>query len=131
MNDAMSLGVHRLWKDHFVSTLSPHRAMKVLDVAGGTGDIAFRVLDELQAKNKGDLNEETHGHVTCCDINKSMLDVGKDRAHKLGYNSAYISWVEGDAQELPFEANVFDAYTIAFGIRNVDDIEQALCEAYR
>ena len=86
MNDLMSCGVHRLWKDHFVGKLRPKRDMRLLDVAGGTGDIAFRFLDR------------GGGSVTVCDINQSMLRVGEDRAGTRGYSSDRISWVEGDAQ---------------------------------
>jgi len=138
MNDAMSLGVHRLWKDHLVSTLNPHRAMKLLDVAGGTGDIAFRVLDKLnqiKAKSKEGANDDddAFGHITCCDINESMLRVGQQRAQQLAQPelAAHLSWKQGDAQSLPFEDNTFHAYTIAFGIRNVVKIDQALKEAHR
>jgi len=134
MNDLMSGGVHRLWKDHFVSTLAPHRAMKLLDVAGGTGDIAFRVLhrlDQVHQANKEE-SEDTFGHITCCDINQSMLDVGQDRARGLGERlSGHLTWKQGDAQNLPFEDDSFHAYTIAFGIRNVVDIPRALREAHR
>jgi len=132
MNDAMSLGIHRLWKNHFVSKLSPNSKMKILDVAGGTGDIAFRILDEMKESITSNDSKTEHGHVTVCDINKSMLEVGKDRAQKLSeYHSSHITWVEGDAQNLKFEDNTFDAYTIAFGIRNVVDIDKAIQEAYR
>lgn len=117
MNDAMSLGIHRLWKDYFVNAvLAPPSNLKLLDVAGGTGDIAFRVSNHLAPD----------GHVTVCDINASMLEVGKKR---LGLNQ--LSWVQGDAQDLKFDDESFDAYTIAFGIRNVVDVQKALDEAYR
>ena len=93
--------------------------MKLLDVAGGTGDIAFRFL------------ERGGGEVVVCDINKSMLEVGEDRAASRGFADSQISWVEGDAQALSFEDNSFDCYTIAFGIRNVVKVEAALREARR
>jgi len=135
MNDAMSLGVHRLWKDHFVSTLNPHRAMRLLDVAGGTGDIAFRVLDRLgqvHGQTKEAEDEDAFGHITCCDINESMLRVGQQRAEQLGPKlSAHLTWKQGDAMNLPFEDNSFHAYTIAFGIRNVVKVDKALREAHR
>jgi len=134
MNDVMSGGVHRLWKDEFVSTLNPHRAMKLLDVAGGTGDIAFRVLNRLDQLHKDNKETcaDTFGHITCCDINQSMLDVGQDRAKGLGDRlSRHLTWKQGDAQNLPFEDESFHAYTIAFGIRNVVNIPQALREAHR
>ena len=86
MNDVMSAGVHRLWKDYFVSKIRPGPEMRLLDVAGGTGDIAFRYLDS------------GGGSVVVCDINKSMLSVGEDRARERGYSSENIGWVEGDAQ---------------------------------
>ncbi|XP_023348245.1 uncharacterized protein LOC111716962 [Eurytemora carolleeae] len=127
MNDAMSLGIHRVWKDEFMKTLAPGPRTKLLDVAGGTGDISFRFLDYV---GKDALNAENGAHVTVCDINKSMLGVGEARAHKLGHSSG-ISWVEGDAQELPFPDKSFDCYTIAFGIRNVVRIDLALTEAFR
>ena len=86
MNDVMSAGVHRLWKDYFVNKIQPGRDMRLLDVAGGTGDIAFRFL------------ERGGGEVVVCDINKSMLGVGEDRARDRGYMGDRIQWVEGDAQ---------------------------------
>jgi len=121
MNDAMSLGIHRLWKDHFVKILDPPEDMSLLDVAGGTGDIAFRVVDKLSP----------FGHVTVCDINASMLEVGKNRSKKLGEKENQMDWIVGDAQNLDFEDSSFDAYTNAFGIRNVVDINKALREAFR
>ena len=93
----------------------------MLDVAGGTGDIAFRILDRLGP----------NGHVTICDINSNMLEVGKKRLMSTNHNPNQISWIVGDAQALEFPDDTFDAYTIAFGIRNVVDIEKALKEAYR
>ena len=86
MNDVMSAGVHRLWKDYFVRKIRPGPGMRLLDVAGGTGDIAFRYLDS------------GGGSVVVCDINKSMLSVGEDRARERGFGPENISWVEGDAQ---------------------------------
>jgi demethylmenaquinone methyltransferase/2-methoxy-6-polyprenyl-1,4-benzoquinol methylase len=124
MNDAMSGGLHRLWKDAMVSRLSPpkvgRRRYEVLDMAGGTGDIAFRIVEK----------SERHAHVTVSDINASMLGVGRERAEKRGL-SANLDFVEANAEELPFESNRFDAYTIAFGIRNVPRIDKALKEAHR
>ena len=122
MNDLMSAGLHRLWKDAMVTWLNPPKrpGWKVLDVAGGTGDIAFRIVDA------------SHGnaHATVLDINGSMLSVGRDRAEKKGL-SGKTHFVEANAEELPFADATFDAYTIAFGIRNVPRIDVALSEAFR
>src|SRR5690606_28093190 len=122
MNDLMSGGLHRLWKDALVAALNPPKrdGWHVLDVAGGTGDIAFRIMDA------------SHGHAqaTVLDINGSMLAVGRERAEKKGY-AEKVDFVEANAEELPFADETFDAYTIAFGIRNVPRIEVALAEAYR
>jgi demethylmenaquinone methyltransferase/2-methoxy-6-polyprenyl-1,4-benzoquinol methylase len=122
MNDLMSAGMHRLWKEGLVSWLNPPKrgAWKVLDVAGGTGDIAFRIV-EASGRN---------AHATVLDINGSMLAVGRDRAAKAGLE-ANTEFVEANAEQLPFADDVFDAYTIAFGIRNVPRIEAALADAYR
>ncbi|MEM7300066.1 MAG: bifunctional demethylmenaquinone methyltransferase/2-methoxy-6-polyprenyl-1,4-benzoquinol methylase UbiE [Pseudomonadota bacterium] len=124
MNDLMSAGVHRLWKDAMVASVSPPRHgngdWRSLDVAGGTGDIAFRIVE---ASNRT-------AHVTVSDINGSMLDEGRKRAEKRGFLEN-TSFVEADAQALPFEDKSFDAYTIAFGIRNVPRIDLALKEAMR
>jgi demethylmenaquinone methyltransferase / 2-methoxy-6-polyprenyl-1,4-benzoquinol methylase len=122
MNDLMSGGLHRVWKNAFINWLSvPKRSpFKVLDVAGGTGDIAFRVLDASQ--NQAD--------VTILDINGSMLDVGKERAAQKNFLEK-LTFVEANAEHLPFPNHTFDAYTIAFGIRNVPQIDLALSEAYR
>jgi demethylmenaquinone methyltransferase/2-methoxy-6-polyprenyl-1,4-benzoquinol methylase len=117
MNDLMSAGVHRLWKDAMVAWLNPQPGWKVLDVAGGTGDIAFRLAGQ---KNIG---------VTVLDINDQMLAEGMRRAEEKGETS--IRWIRGDAENLPFPDKAFDAYTIAFGIRNVTHIEKALSEARR
>lgn len=122
MNDLMSAGLHRLWKDALVAWLNPPKraGWKVLDVAGGTGDIAFRIVEASQRQ----------AHATVLDINGSMLAVGRDRAEKQGL-AENTDFVEANAEELPFEDETFDAYTIAFGIRNVPRIEVALAEAYR
>ncbi len=122
MNDLMSGGLHRAWKSAMVSALNPPkrgRPWLLVDVAGGTGDIAFRV------------SERSDGHADCTvvDINASMLDVGRARAEKRGF--ANVAFVEGNAETLPFETASFDAFTIAFGIRNVPRIEAALSEAFR
>lgn len=122
MNDVMSGGLHRLWKDALVTALNPRKdpSYKVLDVAGGTGDIAFRIVEASGRK----------AHATVLDINGSMLAVGAERARKKGL-SDNLTFVEANAEELPFQPNSFDAYTIAFGIRNVPHIDVALSEAYR
>ena len=122
MNDLMSGGMHRLWKDAVVAWLNPppRPGWKLLDVAGGTGDIAFRVIDASRG----------HAHATVLDINGSMLGVGRERAQKRGL-AASTEFVEANAEELPFGDTSFDAYTIAFGIRNVPQIDRALSEAYR
>ncbi|MGF7008358.1 bifunctional demethylmenaquinone methyltransferase/2-methoxy-6-polyprenyl-1,4-benzoquinol methylase UbiE [Aminobacter sp. BE322] len=122
MNDLMSGGLHRVWKDGMVAWLNPPRrpGWKVLDVAGGTGDIAFRIIDA------------SHGnaHATVLDINGSMLAVGRERAEKRGL-AGQADFVEANAEELPFADETFDAYTVAFGIRNVPRIDVALTEAWR
>ncbi|MEQ1940693.1 bifunctional demethylmenaquinone methyltransferase/2-methoxy-6-polyprenyl-1,4-benzoquinol methylase UbiE [Mesorhizobium sp. CN5-321] len=122
MNDLMSGGLHRLWKDALVAWLNPPKrpGWKVLDVAGGTGDVAFRILEASGRQ----------AHATVLDINGSMLSVGRDRAEKNGL-APHVDFVEANAEELPFPDNTFDAYTIAFGIRNVPRIEVALAEAFR
>lgn len=123
MNDLMSGGLHRVWKDIMITALNPPRTdapFALLDVAGGTGDIAFRA-----AKAAG------HGFTaTVCDINTGMLEVGRERAGKRHLDHQ-VSFVEGNAEELQFSDRSFDAYTIAFGIRNVPRIDRALSEAYR
>jgi demethylmenaquinone methyltransferase / 2-methoxy-6-polyprenyl-1,4-benzoquinol methylase len=118
----MSAGVHRLWKDALVAMLRPprHRAWRHLDVAGGTGDVAFRILDAAGER----------AHVTVLDINGSMLGVGAERAEKRRL-PGHIDFTEASAEALPYEANIFDGYTIAFGIRNVPRIPMALAEAHR
>ena len=116
MNDVMSGGLHRLWKDEFVRRVRPRRGEKILDMAGGTGDIAFRLA------RRG-------AEVTVADINPDMLGVGVDRAKRRGLDG--LVWAEENAERLSFPDCAFDAYTIAFGIRNVTDIDRALAEAYR
>ena len=116
MNDLMSAGMHRLWKDDFVRSLRPRQGERILDMAGGTGDIAFRI-------------EKSGASVTVADINPAMLDVGIERAASAGITS--MVWREANAETLDFPDRSFDAYTIAFGIRNVTDIPAALVEAHR
>ena len=118
MNDLMSLGVHRLWKDAFVDWLRPRPGQRLIDVGGGTGDIAFRYRDR------------GGGAVVVCDINREMLAVGRDRAIDRGRLDG-LSWVCGDAERLPVPSASFDAYTIAFCLRNVTRIDLALAEARR
>jgi len=116
MNDAMSAGLHRLWKDRFVRRVKPRAGEAILDMAGGTGDIAFRMA--------------RHGaKVTVSDINQDMLDVGMERAGRKSVPG--LSWSRQNAEELTFADRSFDAYTIAFGIRNVTRIDHALAEAHR
>ena len=121
MNDLMSVGLHRAWKQALVTALRPpkRRAFRLLDVAGGTGDIAFRVLDTSGALT----------HATVLDINGDMLEAGRRRAG--ARYTGRIDFVEGNAEALPLAEKSFDAYTIAFGIRNVPRIEAALTEAHR
>ena len=116
MNDAMSAGMHRLWKDRFVRRVKPREGEHILDMAGGTGDIAFRM--------------QAHGAlITVADINPDMLTVGIERAQKREIGG--LSWSEQNAEALSFDDKCFDAYTIAFGIRNVTHIAKALAEAHR
>lgn len=118
MNDLMSGGLHRLWKNSMVSWLNPKAGMKILDVAGGTGDIAMRMLARADC------------HVTVADINFSMLEQGRNRAID-DNRLAGIEWICANAESIPCPDSSFDAYTIAFGIRNVTYIDKALAEAYR
>jgi demethylmenaquinone methyltransferase/2-methoxy-6-polyprenyl-1,4-benzoquinol methylase len=116
MNDLMSGGMHRLWKDRFVARVKPRPGEAILDMAGGTGDVAFRMA------RRG-------AQVTVADINRDMLEVGVERARRRGIEG--LLWAEENAERLSFADATFDAYTIAFGIRNVTDIPAALKEAYR
>ncbi len=120
MNDLMSGGIHRLWKNRFVQMMHPRANRKLLDVAGGTGDIAFRYRKAAGESAK----------ITVCDINKEMLKVGRDRAIDRGYLKGF-DWVEGNAESLPFDDREFHLYSIAFGLRNVTHIDNALADAYR
>ena len=116
MNDAMSGGMHRLWKDTFVRRVKPQPGEAVLDMAGGTGDIAFRMA-------------KRGAEVTVADINQDMLDVGVERAMERGIDG--LVWSNQNAEALTYPNAMFDAYTIAFGIRNVTYIDRALAEAHR
>ena len=123
MNDLMSGGLHRLWKDDFLTQLNPpksDRVFKVLDVAGGTGDIAFRIAEAGGAGT----------HVTIADISPEMVGEGKRRAEAMSHKDK-VDFTVGNAESLAFPDQSFDAYTIAFGIRNVPKIPEALREAYR
>ncbi len=118
MNDLMSAGMHRAWKNTFVSKINVPSSAAILDLAGGTGDIAVR------------LKHKTGANVTVCDINEAMLNVGRDRQFDKG-ESQGLRWVCGNAEHLPVPDNSLDVITIAFGLRNVTDIPQALRDAYR
>jgi demethylmenaquinone methyltransferase/2-methoxy-6-polyprenyl-1,4-benzoquinol methylase len=123
MNDLMSGGLHRAWKDALVTAVNPPKSGRdfaLLDLAGGTGDVAFRVVE---AGGPG-------VRVTVCDINAEMLSVGRERARERGHDNA-VTFEQGNAEELPYPDRRFDCVTIAFGIRNVPRIERALAEAYR
>ena len=119
MNEDMSLGIHRVWKDAMMDWLAPIRGQALLDVAGGTGDISFRFLQRAGGAN-----------ATVLDLTEPMLAEGRKRAETVGI-SGQLEWVVGDAMALPFEDDSFDVYTISFGIRNVTDPQKALSEAYR
>ncbi|MEP1201694.1 bifunctional demethylmenaquinone methyltransferase/2-methoxy-6-polyprenyl-1,4-benzoquinol methylase UbiE [Tateyamaria sp.] len=119
MNDVMSVGIHRIWKEAMMDWLAPRAGQKLLDVAGGTGDISFKFL-----KRAG------HGHATVLDLTEPMLVEGRKRA-EADQMADSLDWVVGDAMALPFEDNSFDVYTISFGIRNVTRPQEALTEAYR
>ncbi len=127
MNDLMSGGIHRWWKVEMVRSLGPRPGQRLIDVAGGTGDIACRALLRLDPANA---NGRGGGGVVVCDANPQMLEVGRARALDDGI-LAGIEWLCGDAEALPFADRSFDLYTIAFGLRNVTRIERALAEARR
>ena len=150
MNDFMSGGLHRLWKDHLLGmsavgpmarlvrrSTNPPRNLKILDVAGGTGDIAFRFIDAAGCPERSKSSGADEVQVTVCDINPEMLRVGERRArvrfgNDLLDETKSLSFTEGNAQDLhQFEDNTFDLYTIAFGLRNVTDVDKALREAHR
>ena len=119
MNDVMSMGIHRIWKDAMMDWLAPRAGQRLLDVAGGTGDISFRFL-----KRAGS------GHATVLDLTEPMLVEGRKRA-EADQMATSLDWVVGDAMSLPFDDNSFDVYTISFGIRNVTRPQEALNEAFR
>ena len=142
MNDLMSLGIHRLWKDHFVRSLNPGsnasalsatngpapaQGWNILDIAGGTGDIAFRMLDHAH-----NINHSPNTRVTVSDINSDMLAEGRKRSLSTPYaGTKSLDWLVANAEQLPIPDNSVDLYTVAFGIRNFTDKEKALREAYR
>ena len=117
MNDIMSLGAHRYWKELLIDWLSPKKDMNIIDVAGGTGDVARRFLKRIKG----------NGKVTVCDPNEFMVEEGKKN---LTYKDS-IEWVLAPAENLPFKENTFDAYLVSFGVRNFSNIEKSLGEAYR
>ena len=119
MNDVMSAGIHRLWKEAMMDWLAPRPGQRLLDVAGGTGDVAFRFLKRAPGAS-----------AVVCDLTESMLVAGKERAEADSLADR-LDWVVGDAMALPFADGSFDVYTISFGIRNVTRIGDALAEAYR
>ncbi len=119
MNDVMSVGIHRLWKDAMMDWLAPRAGQRLLDVAGGTGDVAFRFLGRAPTAT-----------AVVCDMTESMLVEGRKRAEAERLHD-HLDWVVGDALALPFPDNSFDVYTISFGIRNVTHIDKALSEAFR
>ena len=117
MNDIMSFGIHRLWKEKFIDWMNPYSGSKLIDVASGTGDIA-----KLFSKKNNHSSE-----IICVEPNIGMLEEGKANLKKL----KNIKWIKASSEKLPFKNNIFDFYTISFGIRNVSDINKTLCEAYR
>ncbi len=128
MNDLMSGGIHRLWKAEMIAVLKPRPGQRLIDVAGGTGDIALRALKRLAPA--GGLGDAGAGRAIVCDSNQRMLEIGRARALDRGILGG-IEWLGADAERLPFADRSFDLYTIAFGLRNVTRIEAALAEARR
>ena len=130
MNDLMSGGLHRLWKTRLVDVLSPRPGQTFVDVAGGTGDVALRIHDRVTKQAKRSDRQVRGNPISVCDINAEMLGHGRNRAIDRGLLSG-VTWTCGNAEALPFPDMSFDAYTIAFGLRNVTHIDRALCEARR
>ncbi|MEE2773526.1 MAG: bifunctional demethylmenaquinone methyltransferase/2-methoxy-6-polyprenyl-1,4-benzoquinol methylase UbiE [Pseudomonadota bacterium] len=120
MNDLMSLGAHRIWKEAMIDWLAPRPGQRLLDVAGGTGDIALKFLSRTNGQSSA----------VILDLTENMLREGKRRIEATEYNER-LEWICGDALSLPFKEKSFDVYSISFGIRNVSDIEKALFEAFR
>eukprot|EP01061_Rhynchopus_euleeides_P011784 TRINITY_DN21372_c0_g1_i1.p2 TRINITY_DN21372_c0_g1~~TRINITY_DN21372_c0_g1_i1.p2 ORF type:complete len:309 (+),score=118.69 TRINITY_DN21372_c0_g1_i1:91-1017(+) len=134
MNDVMSAGMHRCWKDQLIKRLAPELGKDYLDVAGGSGDITFRILDALNERQMTTPPLSTGtGSITISDINEHMLEQGEIRymARRKSSDAVPLNFKVANAEELPFEDGSFDAYTIAFGIRNVTQVDKALAEAYR
>ncbi len=117
MNDLMSLGIHRLWKKNFINWLNPQKNTTLVDVASGTGDIAKLYLNKINYK----------GHVCCVDESKEMLNINREKLKR----NINVKWFCSNAEKLPFKNNYFDYYTISFGIRNINNINNSLKEAYR
>ena len=117
MNDFMSLGIHRLWKKNLIAMMNPSKSKSLIDVACGTGDIGKLYLDNTAIDN----------HITCVDPNKGMIDKGKTKL----FNYKNINWLISKAERLPLRNNLFDYYTISFGLRNTENLNKALSEAYR
>jgi demethylmenaquinone methyltransferase/2-methoxy-6-polyprenyl-1,4-benzoquinol methylase len=127
MNDLMSGGIHRLWKAEMVASLKPQPGQRLLDVAGGTGDVAIRALPKLAPDPAATAGV---GGAVVCDVNQRMLEIGRARALDRGILFG-LDWIAADAERLPFAERSFDLYTIAFGLRNVTHIAAALAEARR
>ena len=127
MNDLMSVGVHRLWKAALVDWLAPRAGIRLLDVAGGTGDVALRVLARVGG---AEVNEYSGGTITICDINETMLKAGRAKARDRGLEGG-VRYLGADAEALAVADRSVDAYTVAFGLRNVTRLEAALGEAMR
>lgn len=125
MNDLMSGGIHRLWKRAMIDRLHPRGGQQFIDVAGGTGDVAFRILDRVEAAGSAG-----RARVVICDLTLTMLAIGRDRAMNRGLLRG-LEWIGGDAERLPFADRTFDGYTVAFGLRNMTRLDGALTEARR
>ena len=138
MNDLMSGGIHRTWKNHLIRRIRPKSNQAFLDVAGGTGDIAFRIKAALERKSSSSasrprslrVGDTKNAKITLCDLNYDMLRVGRDRAVDKGWLTNF-DWITGNAEKLPVPDESYDVYTISFGLRNVTRIDDALKEAHR